>query len=181
MSGDFSELRGAVAYLPQTTQVYHGTIAQNLRLTNPVATDADLMDAARRANLWHEIAALAAGLERGRDAVECFKKLFLRKTFEDGVVKAERAEETRVGGDENAVDAELLRDGAGVEGAGAAESHEGVFGRVGAFAARGIRGELAWVEEILELRRIELSSYAGPFVIGAPEGGDLPLYYDTGF
>ncbi len=60
---DVSELRGAVAYLPQTTQVYHGTIAQNLRLTNPVASLPSDRRRSRRANLWHEIAALPEGLE----------------------------------------------------------------------------------------------------------------------
>ncbi len=60
---DVNELRGAISYMPQATQVYHGTIAQNLRLTNPVATDDELREAADRANMLVEVEALPDGFD----------------------------------------------------------------------------------------------------------------------
>ena len=78
---DVGELRGAIAYMPQSTHIYHGTIAQNLRLTNPVATDTELRKAVEVANLTREIDALPDGLEtRLTDAAHSqLSEGFLRK------------------------------------------------------------------------------------------------------
>ncbi len=78
---DVGELRGAISYMPQSTHVYHGTVAQNLRLTNPVATDEELRDAASKANLLREIEALPDGFEtRLTDAAHSqLSEGFLRK------------------------------------------------------------------------------------------------------
>ena len=60
---DIGELRNAIAYVPQTCHLFHGTIAQNLRLSNPTATDAALSQAVLDAGLLDEVLALPDGLE----------------------------------------------------------------------------------------------------------------------
>ncbi len=78
---DVRELRSAVTYMPQQVQIFHGTIAQNMRLTNPVATEGELIDAAMRANMWKDIDTLPDGLEtRLTDAAQSqFSGGFLSK------------------------------------------------------------------------------------------------------
>lgn len=49
------ELRFAIGYVPQTTQLFYGTIAQNLRLAGPTATDDELREAAAKAGLLDDI------------------------------------------------------------------------------------------------------------------------------
>lgn len=56
-----AELRQAVAYVPQTPQFFYGTIAQNLRLAHPTATDDDLRWAVRQAGALEDIEALEQG------------------------------------------------------------------------------------------------------------------------
>ncbi|MFQ5971148.1 MAG: peptidase domain-containing ABC transporter [Alphaproteobacteria bacterium] len=60
---DPGELRRAIAYVPQTIHLFHGTVAQNLRLANPTATDAELAAAAASANVLDDIRALPEGFE----------------------------------------------------------------------------------------------------------------------
>jgi ATP-binding cassette, subfamily C, bacterial LapB len=48
-------LRRAVACVPQRTDVFYGTIAQNLRLGDPLASDEALRAAADAAGLLHEV------------------------------------------------------------------------------------------------------------------------------
>jgi len=60
---DVGELRGAIAYLPQAAHFFHGTIAQNLRLANPTASDSELSQAVLDANLLDEILSLPDGFE----------------------------------------------------------------------------------------------------------------------
>ena len=60
---DLGELRDSVAFLPQTCNLFHGTIAQNLRLANPTASDEDLSRAVLDAGLMGDILALPDGLE----------------------------------------------------------------------------------------------------------------------
>ncbi|MCG8355691.1 MAG: ATP-binding cassette domain-containing protein [Kiloniellales bacterium] len=60
---DMGELRSSVAYLPQVSQFFHGTIAQNLRLANPTASDADLAQAVLDADLLDDILTLPEGFE----------------------------------------------------------------------------------------------------------------------
>ncbi len=52
------ELRRAIAYVPQDTKMFHGTISQNMRLGNGMASDADLQIAAGKAGVLEEIQAL---------------------------------------------------------------------------------------------------------------------------
>ena len=57
------ELRWAIASVPQNCDFFHGTIAQNLRLANPTASDEDLVRAARDAGVLDEIMRLSGGFE----------------------------------------------------------------------------------------------------------------------
>lgn len=58
---NIKELRRSIAYVPQTENFFHGTIAQNLRLASPSATDQEMTEACRTAGVLNEI----LGLERG--------------------------------------------------------------------------------------------------------------------
>lgn len=55
------ELRQMIGYVPQTAEYFYGTIAQNLRLANPAATDEELCGAASMANVLEDIEALPKG------------------------------------------------------------------------------------------------------------------------
>ena len=57
------ELRKMVAYVPQSCHLFHGTVAQNLRLADPTATDAELEEVARQANVLDDVLALPEGFE----------------------------------------------------------------------------------------------------------------------
>lgn len=57
------ELRHAVSYVPQVCSLFFGTVAQNLRLAHPTATDADIRWACELSDVWDEIRALPRGLE----------------------------------------------------------------------------------------------------------------------
>lgn len=55
------DLRRMIAYVPQKPSLFKGTIAQNLRLSNPLATDEDIIEAAREASILDAISALPNG------------------------------------------------------------------------------------------------------------------------
>lgn len=55
------DLRRIIAYVPQKPTLFRGTVAQNLRLTNPLATDDDIFNAAREADVLETIMALPKG------------------------------------------------------------------------------------------------------------------------
>lgn len=57
------ELRRHIAYVPQQPEMFFGTIAQNLRLVRPIATDAELRWAAQEAGVLDEIEELERGFE----------------------------------------------------------------------------------------------------------------------
>ncbi|MBF0322221.1 MAG: ATP-binding cassette domain-containing protein [Magnetococcales bacterium] len=57
------ELRQGISYLPQTCDIFFGTVAQNLRLVNPDASDAELEAATARAGLLDEIKRLPKGFD----------------------------------------------------------------------------------------------------------------------
>lgn len=57
------ELRQAIAYVPQRSHKFFGTIAQNLRLANPIATDAELQVASALAGALETIEALPKGFD----------------------------------------------------------------------------------------------------------------------
>ena len=56
-------LRQNIAYVPQESRFFHGTIAQNMRLSHPTASDEELNEACELANLTDDIAKLPNGLE----------------------------------------------------------------------------------------------------------------------
>ncbi|MBF0212138.1 MAG: ATP-binding cassette domain-containing protein, partial [Magnetococcales bacterium] len=55
------QLRHAIGYLPQQCDIFFGTVAQNLRLVRPDASDEELHAAAARAGLLDEILQMPAG------------------------------------------------------------------------------------------------------------------------
>ncbi len=57
------DLRRAIAYVPQDTKLFHGTIAQNMRLNNPLATDTQLREAADEAGVLGDILAMPEGFD----------------------------------------------------------------------------------------------------------------------
>ncbi len=60
---DIGELRENIAYVPQACHLLYGTIAQNLRLSNPTASDADLAQAALDAGLMEDILTMPEGFD----------------------------------------------------------------------------------------------------------------------
>ncbi len=74
------DLRRAIAYVPQETHLFHGTIAQNMRLNNALATDRQLRAAAAEAGILEEILALPEGFDTriGDSATEHLPPGFLR-------------------------------------------------------------------------------------------------------
>jgi ATP-binding cassette subfamily C protein/ATP-binding cassette subfamily C protein LapB len=57
------ELRTAMSYVPQQTKLFHGTIAQNLRLGNPTARNSEMYEACELAGVLEDIEALQNGFE----------------------------------------------------------------------------------------------------------------------
>ncbi len=58
---DLIEVRHAISYVPQIIQFFYGTIAQNMRLTRPTASDEDLQWAAQEAGVLKEILDMEQG------------------------------------------------------------------------------------------------------------------------
>lgn len=75
------ELRHAISYVPQVCNLYFGTIAQNLRLAMPTASDADIRWACEMADVWDEIQALPRGLDTrvGDGSVDHLPTSFVQK------------------------------------------------------------------------------------------------------
>ncbi len=57
------DLRRAIAYVPQETKMFHGTIAQNMRLNNSLATAEELRAAAKEAGVLEDILRMPEGFE----------------------------------------------------------------------------------------------------------------------
>ena len=57
------ELRRTLAYVPQTPHLFHGTIAQNIRLADATASDERVAKAAAEAGVLHSILDLPGGFE----------------------------------------------------------------------------------------------------------------------
>jgi ATP-binding cassette, subfamily C, bacterial LapB len=58
---DAGEMRNSIAYLPQNATFFYGTIAQNLRLADPTASDKDIDKALSDAGLTDYVASLPEG------------------------------------------------------------------------------------------------------------------------
>jgi len=57
------ELRRSIGYVPQRQSFFYGTIAQNLRLSNPTASDADLRAACARVGILERVEQLPEGFD----------------------------------------------------------------------------------------------------------------------
>ncbi|MBF0614298.1 MAG: ATP-binding cassette domain-containing protein [Magnetococcales bacterium] len=57
------QLRHAIGYLPQQCEIFFGTVAQNLRLVRPEASDEELQRAAERAGLLEEVMQMPRGFD----------------------------------------------------------------------------------------------------------------------
>lgn len=57
------ELRQSIGYAPQNCQLFFGTVAQNMRLVNPLASDDDLAWAARQVDFLDDVLALPRGFQ----------------------------------------------------------------------------------------------------------------------
>lgn len=55
------EYRHAIAYVPQTPELFYGTVMQNLLLANPTATDEDIESAIEQAGLLEDVMNLPMG------------------------------------------------------------------------------------------------------------------------
>jgi ATP-binding cassette subfamily C protein LapB len=60
---DVGEWRQSVGYVPQTAEFFYGTLAQNIRLSNPQASDADLARAAAEIDLLSDKSLLPDGFQ----------------------------------------------------------------------------------------------------------------------
>lgn len=56
------DLRGQISYMPQQCELFYGTVAQNLRLSNPSATDEEMAWALEMTGLRQDVEALPEGL-----------------------------------------------------------------------------------------------------------------------
>ena len=56
-----ADLRARISYMPQQCELFYGTVAQNLRLSHPTASDAEMNWAVEMAGLTEDIAALPQG------------------------------------------------------------------------------------------------------------------------
>ncbi|TYZ11827.1 ATP-binding cassette domain-containing protein [Hymenobacter lutimineralis] len=60
---DLTELRQHIGIVPQETMLFGGTIRENILYGRPGAPDADVIDAAQRANAWQFISSFPEGLD----------------------------------------------------------------------------------------------------------------------
>ncbi|WP_245855361.1 ABC transporter ATP-binding protein [Hymenobacter mucosus] len=60
---DLTELRQHIGIVPQETMLFGGTIRENILYGRPDAPEADIVDAARRANAWQFIQSFPEGLD----------------------------------------------------------------------------------------------------------------------
>jgi len=60
---DFEDLRNKIGFVTQDTQLFSGTIKENLTFVNPAATDEDLEDALQKASCQNLLARTDKGLE----------------------------------------------------------------------------------------------------------------------
>jgi len=74
------ELRRSMAYVPQEIKMFHGTIAQNMRLNNCMASDEMLSVAADKAGILSDILSLPQGFDTklGDQSVNHYPPGFMR-------------------------------------------------------------------------------------------------------
>jgi ATP-binding cassette, subfamily C, bacterial LapB len=67
---DPAEWRSQIAFLPQTTNFFYGSLAQNIRLSRPDASDADVMRALREMGLDDEQRLMSGGIDKRLTAAD---------------------------------------------------------------------------------------------------------------
>jgi ABC-type multidrug transport system fused ATPase/permease subunit len=67
---DPAEWRSQIAFLPETANFFYGSLAQNLRLSCPDATDADVMRALREMGLDSEERLMSGGVDKRLTAAD---------------------------------------------------------------------------------------------------------------
>ncbi len=82
---DVIELRQTIAYLPQNSCLFYGTIAQNLRFAAPLADDDDLVEATRIAGVYDEIRKFPKGFDT---QVDDHANNSLSKSFQQKIMLA---------------------------------------------------------------------------------------------
>lgn len=60
---DAADLRRQIAYVPQQPDFFNGTIAENLRIGNPLASLSDMEKALAMADAWDQVSALERGVD----------------------------------------------------------------------------------------------------------------------
>ena len=60
---NMADLRSRISYMPQNIEIFYGTVAQNLLLADPAATDAEVRWAVEMAGLTDDIQALPQGFD----------------------------------------------------------------------------------------------------------------------
>ncbi len=59
---DAPHLRRQIAYVPKTPYFFEGSVIDNMRLTNPLAGEAEVCEALQRADVWEDISKLPQGM-----------------------------------------------------------------------------------------------------------------------
>jgi ATP-binding cassette, subfamily C, bacterial LapB len=67
---DPAEWRSQIAYLPETANFFYGSLAQNIRLSHPEASDADVMRALREMGLDGEERLMSGGVDKRLTAAD---------------------------------------------------------------------------------------------------------------
>jgi ATP-binding cassette, subfamily C, bacterial LapB len=67
---DPAEWRSQIAFLPETANFFYGSLAQNIRLSRPDASDADVMRALREMGLDREERLMSGGIDQRLTAVD---------------------------------------------------------------------------------------------------------------
>jgi ATP-binding cassette subfamily C protein LapB len=67
---DPAEWRSQIAFLPQTANFFYGSLAQNIRLSRPDASDADVMRALREMGLDGEERLMSSGIDKRLTAAD---------------------------------------------------------------------------------------------------------------
>ncbi|MEC9368618.1 MAG: ATP-binding cassette domain-containing protein, partial [Pseudomonadota bacterium] len=60
---DPAQFRHAIGFVPETLDFFYGTIAQNIRLADPMSSDEQIKEALQLAGAWDAVSALPEGLE----------------------------------------------------------------------------------------------------------------------
>jgi len=59
---DAPDLRRQIAYVPKTPEFFHGTVIENMRLSNPMAREEDVRKALELADAWDDVQKMPGGL-----------------------------------------------------------------------------------------------------------------------